>query len=179
MWFRRDLRLGDNPALLAACEAGAAVPLFVLDPALWGPSGKVRRAYLRASLTALDRSLGGRLVVRHGDPVTVLPAITAEAGAGSVHLAADFGPYGARRDRLGAEALDGARVRFEPLGSPYAVAPGRVLKGDGSRYRVHTPFQRAWSEHGWRAPAGRPENPTWVDLPSDGLPEAQVPQGVT
>src|SRR4051794_24435924 len=38
MWFRRDLRLGDNPALLEACADGSVLPLFLLDPALWGPA---------------------------------------------------------------------------------------------------------------------------------------------
>ena len=51
MWFRRDLRIGDNPALLEAA-ADDVLPLFVLDPALWGPAGPVRRAYLGASLRA-------------------------------------------------------------------------------------------------------------------------------
>jgi deoxyribodipyrimidine photo-lyase len=177
MWFRRDLRLSDNPALLAACDAGAVVPLFVVDPALWEPSGQVRRAYLSASLAALDRSLGGALVVRHGDPVAVVPRVAAEASAAAVHVAADFGPYGSRRDQQVADALEAAGVRFERLGSPYAVAPGRVLKPDGTRYRVYTPFQRAWSEHGWRAPVGPPTAPEWVDLPSDRLPQEEPPQG--
>ncbi len=56
MWFRRDLRLADNPALLEACADGPVLPLFVLDPALWGPSGPVRRAYLGR----LAAGLGGR-----------------------------------------------------------------------------------------------------------------------
>ena len=70
MWFRRDLRLGDNPALLGACESDGVLPLFVLDPALWEPSGVPRRAYLAASLRAVDeslRDLGGGLSVRRGD----------------------------------------------------------------------------------------------------------------
>src|SRR5690348_293391 len=79
MWFRRDLRLRDNPALLAAAADGAGVlPLFVMDPALWRPAGPTRRAYLLRSLAALDADLrgrGGRLVVRHGDPVEVLPRV--------------------------------------------------------------------------------------------------------
>jgi deoxyribodipyrimidine photo-lyase len=55
MWFRRDLRLLDNPALLEAAAAstdGRVVPLFVLDPALWEPAGHVRQAYLIASLSS-------------------------------------------------------------------------------------------------------------------------------
>ena len=72
MWFRRDLRLADNPALIAAAEDGDVLPLFVLDPALWGPSGPSRRAYLGASLRSLDASLRQRrtqLSVVRGDPV--------------------------------------------------------------------------------------------------------------
>src|SRR5689334_11407668 len=98
MWFRRDLRLHDNPALLAACAADEVVPLFVLDPHLWERAGQVRRAYLAASLRALDESLGGHLVVRRGDPREVVPAVAREVAALTVHLAADYGPYGSRRD---------------------------------------------------------------------------------
>ena len=78
MWFRRDLRLADNPALLAAVDAaradgdGRIVPLFVVDPALWLPSGAVRLAYLDESLRALDASMGDALLLQHGDPVEVV-----------------------------------------------------------------------------------------------------------
>ena len=99
MWFRRDLRLEDNPALLEACATTPDVLLlFVVDPRLWKPAGATRRAYLAASLAALDESVGGRLVVRRGDPVREVARAAAEVGAGSVHIAADFGPYGSRRD---------------------------------------------------------------------------------
>jgi deoxyribodipyrimidine photo-lyase len=133
MWFRRDLRLSDNPALLAAVEAaradgdGRVVPLFVVDPALWLPSGPIRLAYLDASLRALDASMGDALLLQHGDPVDVLPEVVQAAGATSVHVAADFGPYGRSRDDAVAAALDVPLVR---TGSPYAVAPGRVTKDD-------------------------------------------------
>src|SRR4051794_13753137 len=128
MWFRRDLRLGDNPALLAACAAGEVVPLFVLDPLLWGRSGPARRAYLAASLRELDTDLGGALVVRHGDPVHVVTDIAAEVDAATVHAAADFGPYGRVRDEDVAAKLTAAGRELSRLGSPYAVAPGRVRK---------------------------------------------------
>jgi len=156
MWFRRDLRLRDNPALLAAISAaraegdGRVIPLFILDPALWQPSGPIRQAYLAASLTALSRSLSGALHLREGDPREVLPALVQATGATSVHLAADYGPYGQARDRVLEGVLGERLVR---TGSAYAVAPGRVTKDDGTPYRVYTPFYRAWLRHGWRAPA--------------------------
>ncbi len=186
LWFRRDLRRHDNPALLAALDAARAdgddtvVPLFVLDPRLWEPAGAARRAWLSRSLHALDASLGGALVVRHGDPATVVPEVAAAAGAATVHVAADFGPYGAARDRTVAEVLEAAGRRLVRTGSPYAVAPGRVLKSDGTAYRVYTPFHRAWEAHGWRAPAEDPGRwPSWRrdrsgPLASEGVPAARA-----
>ncbi len=180
MWFRRDLRLEDNPALLEACTGGADVlPLFVVDPRLWDAAGPARRTYLAASLAALDASLGGRLVVRHGDPVPEVARAADEVGADSVHVSSDFGPYGACRDEAVARALSGHDVELRRTGSPYAVAPGTVVNGSGEGYQVFTPFARAWADHGWRGPAGRPApEQAWVDAPSQGIPDVEVPDGL-
>ena len=80
----------------------------MLDPALWGPAGLSRRAYLAASLRALDASLrqrsGGLAVVR-GDPVRQVVLAAKAVGASRVHVAADYGPYGHRRDADVEQAL--------------------------------------------------------------------------
>ena len=178
MWFRRDLRLLDNPALLAAITAACestddrVVPLFVLDEALWGPAGSVRKAYLSRSLDALRTSLDGSLLIRRGDPEHVVPEVVRAAGATSVHIAEDFGPYGRARDIAVEQAL--GSVPLIRTGSPYAVAPGRVKKDDGTAYRVFTPFYRGWMRHGWRAPAEDipAEVKWWLPVATDGLPEA-------
>ena len=180
MWFRRDLRLLDNPALLAAIAEGPVVPVFVIDPRLWDTAGDVRLAYLCDSLRSLNTSLGGHLVIRRGDPVDVIPALVAETRANSVHIAADFAPYGMERDAAVESALGSAPL--VRTGSPYAIAPGRVTKDNGSAYRVFTPFYRAWFRHGWRAPADAPaEGLDWVatGIASDPLPEHAAPETVT
>ena len=177
LWLRRDLRRHDHPALgAAAAESGDVVALYVLDPVLWDGAGDVRRAWLARSLAAFDSSLGGRLVVRHGDPRTVVPEVAAAARAATVHVSADHAPYGVRRDDAVEEALVADGRRLERTGSPYAVSPGRVRKGDGTPYRVYTPFYRAWLAHGWRAPAPDAD-PEWVartrgPLSSQGIPAA-------
>jgi deoxyribodipyrimidine photo-lyase len=178
MWFRRDLRLADNPALLAACAADEVVPLFVVDPVLWRASGRTRRVYLLRSLAALDDSLGGALVVRKGDPVKVVPQVAREVGALTVHHAADYGPYGSRRDEAVREALLADDVETQPLGSPYAVAPGRIRNGSGDPYKVYSAYQRAWAEHGWRGPVDAPTGVTWADLKSHQWPDASLPDGM-
>ncbi len=176
MWFRRDLRLADNPALARAAEDGEVLGLFVLDPALTRPSGAARLAVLYRSLRALDSQLGGRLVVRHGSPANVLPRVVSEIGASAVHAAHDFGPYGRERDDAVAQALDVDLVR---TGSAYAVDPGTVVKGsDGTGFQVYTPFYRAWFDHGWQKPEPAPRV-NWIEAPSDGVPQdPRLPAGL-
>ena len=179
MWFRRDLRLGDNPALLEAAGDGPVLPLFVLDPALWGPAGPSRRAYLGASLRALDgqlRKRRTRLSVVRGRPERRVVLAAREVGAERVHVAADFGPYGHRRDLEVERALADAGIELVRTGSPYAVAPGRVLNGSGDPYQVFTPFGRAWADHGWRAPVDPPSGASWVELDATtDVPEPTLP----
>ncbi|MDP3890023.1 deoxyribodipyrimidine photo-lyase [Nocardioides sp.] len=178
LWFRRDLRLADHPALLAACAGGTddVLPLFVVDPRLWGAAGTPRRAYLAASLRDLRERLDGRLTLRTGDPVEVVPQVAREVEATAVHVTADCGPYGAARDRAVEEALGVPLVR---TGSPYAVTPGRVLTQQGDPYRVFTPFLRSWAEHGWREPAGAPpDDQRWVGVAGEEIPAAEPPDGM-
>ena len=171
-WFRRDLRLGDNPMLGAAAAVdGEVVPLFVVDPAVWQPASDVRRAYLVDSLRALDADLGGQLLLKHGDPVERVVEVARAAGATQVHIASDFGPYGVQRDARVRAALAEQGIELIETGSPYAVAPGRVTKDDGTAYRVYTPFYRAWMRHGWRAPAPDIEATYVMPVECDGYPE--------
>ncbi|MGB0098767.1 MAG: deoxyribodipyrimidine photo-lyase [Nocardioides sp.] len=176
MWFRRDLRLTDNPALVEAAADGPVLALFVLDPTLWDPAGPSRRAYLGASLRALDAPVA----VRRGDPVEQVVVAAREVGAGRVHVAADYGPYGGRRDRAVGSALAEHGIELVRTGSPYAVAPGRVTNGSGDPYKVYTPFHRAWAEHGWRGPVGAPTDSDWLE-PGSGttaITDLDLPDGL-
>ena len=173
LWFRRDLRLNDHPALLAAATDGPVAAVFVLDDALRRPSGAPRLAFLYRSLRALDADLrerGGQLIIRSGTPEDVVPALAREVGARSVHVSADFNPYGSARDARVAQAL--GEIPLTATGSPYAVAPGRVVKPDGDPYKVYTPFYRAWREHGCRPPA---EPPTTDVAWRAGVPSRDIP----
>ncbi len=177
MWFRRDLRLADNPALVAAVEAARAddaevVGLYVLDDALWSAAGANRLAYLVDSLAALDAACGGRLVLRRGDPRSVVPDVARAVGAREVHAAASHEPRGRRRDEAVRAVLAERDAELVETGSAYAVSPGRLRTGGGTPYRVFTPFRQAWLDHGWRAPAHRPREIPWAALRSEDPPRA-------
>ncbi|HEU5483365.1 MAG TPA: deoxyribodipyrimidine photo-lyase [Microlunatus sp.] len=167
-WVRRDFRLGDNPALRAALDDGVVLPLFVLDPVLLRSAGTARRAWMEAALHALDadlRSAGGPgLSVLRGKPQNVVPRVAKEVGAKRVHVAADFGPYGRRRDETVADALDAAGRELVRTGSPYAVAPGTLANKAGDPFQVFSPFHRTWLDHGVHdpAPAVRASGADWI-----------------
>jgi deoxyribodipyrimidine photo-lyase len=169
MWFRRDLRLADNPALIAAGADGAeVVPVFVVDPR-FADSGAPRLAYLHNALASLDSSIrehgGAGLAVRHGDPVDVIPALAAEVSADTVFVARDYSPYGRRRDAAVKAALTADERHLRGVGSPYAVAPGSVSKDDGTPYAVFTPFSKVWRRVGWDPPVDAPADDfRWADL---------------
>ena len=75
VWFRRDLRLADNPTLRRALdECDEIIPVFVVDDRFWSRAGANRRWFLSGCLADLDEQLGGRLVVRRDDPATASPS---------------------------------------------------------------------------------------------------------
>lgn len=175
VWFRSDLRLGDNPAWAAATRSHErVVALFVLDPVLWEGAGARRRDQLAAHLRALDhglRSGGGRLRVRRGDPRELVPAEAGAVGAARVFWNDDVTPYAVRRDAAVAAELPG---RVEAWSGRFVHAPGRVLTGDGGPFRVFPPFYRRWRETPWELwPA--PGSARVDGDAGDGIPEAGPP----
>ena len=178
-WFRRDLRLNDNPALLAAiAESDEIIPVFILDPRQIKKLGDKGKAYLAQSLQLLDQSLDNNLHVIAGDPLTVLKDLIKKHSATSVHISASYEPIDSKEDLK----IESAGVKLIRTGSPYAVAPGRVRKpSDDTPYRVYTPFYKAWSLHGWRKPADKPKSINAIKPSSDAraFPDWKVPNGVT
>ena len=129
VWFRRDLRVHDHPALTAAVEAAdEVIPLFVFDgPLLAGrwPSAN-RTWFMRESVVALSEALavrGGGLHVLSGRPADVVPALATELGASDVYVTRDAAPYGRRRDRAVADRLAAGGIAFHPKRGLYVHEP--------------------------------------------------------
>ncbi|MDX6766299.1 MAG: deoxyribodipyrimidine photo-lyase [Candidatus Methylacidiphilales bacterium] len=177
VWFRRDLRLEDNTALhRALSEAEQIVPVFVFDPKILSSPdvGGRRVAYLLACLDSLDKNLrhiGGRLILREGDPVTALRELAREAGAEAVFWNKDYEPFSLKRDAA-VEAMCGSSgLAFRAFDDQCVHAPGTVLKQDGTPYTVFTPFSRAWKEKPEPSPWPRPKS---IRVPG-GLAGAALP----
>ena len=159
-WFRRDLRISDNPALLAALAEGDEVlPIFIVDQAISDRAGTFRRSYLASALKNLDKALAGNLQVFNGDAVEILQKLTKKYNAISIHCAKQYAPYGVALEKRISES--GINLNF--TGCDYAVDPGKVRKPDGTPYKVYTPFFKAWSAIGWERPYNAPKSPKWAN----------------
>jgi deoxyribodipyrimidine photo-lyase len=162
VWFRRDLRVADHPALLAALEAAdQVVPVFVADRTLLDgrPSGPNRRSFLHGALASLARDLedlGGRLLVRQGDPVQVVPALARTFAADAVWCSRDFTPYAGRRDTAVGRALRADGRRLHALPGNYLSDFDEVRTTGGDPFRVYSPYARAAKAAAWDDPVPAP-----------------------
>lgn len=149
IWFRRDLRLADNPALSAGIERGEVVPVFIIDPTLLNSErvGTKRVAWLAANLRALDESLrerGSRLIVRRGEPAGVLRQLAHETQAAQVLFNLDVTPYARRRDERVALELEQHGLTVETFDDVTLHHPEEVVTLTGRPYQVFTAFKKAW-----------------------------------
>jgi deoxyribodipyrimidine photo-lyase len=179
VWYRRDLRVRDQPALRAALDAhDRVIPVFCLDDGLLhgrhesGP----RTQFLLECLEDLDARLhvrGGGLVIRHGPPERELVELARETGAEEVHYTTDVSPFARRRDERTLGAFRDAGVR--PVAHPGLTVVddvGAVRTQAGKPYTVFTPFHRAWLDVERREVLAGPRSVP--ELPS-GLRKGRVP----
>ena len=141
--------------------------MFVIERSLVLAAGPSRRAYLRRSVAALDESLGGRLVVRDGDPAAVLTQLARSVGAREVFATGDATPWSRARDRRVEAEMEGAGVRVHLVDSPYVVAPGTLATASGGPYRVFGAYERAWRPLASAATPGPANAPAWRRVVSD------------
>ncbi len=148
VWFRRDLRLTDNPALQAALDSGARiVPVYIHAPeeeAPWAP-GAASRWWLHQSLAALELSLqrhGSRLVIRRGPTLPALQALVAATGAEAVYWNRLYEPALRERDAQVKAALRADGLGAESFNSALLFEPWALQTQGGQPYRVFSPFWR-------------------------------------
>lgn len=165
LWLRRDLRLADQAALVAACAAGPVIPVYVLDDDTprHRRMGGASRWWLHHSLASLGAALearGSRLILRRGKCEDVLAALAAECGAREVHALHHYEPWWRNAERAVAQ-----RLVLRLHHGNYLAPPGTVLTGSGTPFKIYTPFWRALCERMPPAPPlGVPER---IPAPGD------------
>jgi deoxyribodipyrimidine photo-lyase len=158
VWFRRDLRLTDNPALEQACRYyDRIVPVYVFDPqaeGCWAP-GAAGRWWLHHSLEALAKELeglGSRLILAQGDTAGELRRVRRVTGADAVLWNRIYEPAFVERDSKLKTRLRADGLTVHSCASSLLFEPWDLLKSDETPYLVFTPFwkqmQKRWSPPG-------------------------------
>lgn len=169
VWFRQDLRLGDNPALVSAVKAGTVLPVYILDDVNSGEfqMGGASRVWLHHSLSALNMSLDGNLNVYFGDAREIISEIVTRMDAERVFWNRCFEPWRVSRDEDIELSLRGLRVDVGIFNGSLLWRPEDVLKSDGTPYKVFTPFYRRGC-----LGAGAPREPLATPYEIDSLRDA-------
>ncbi len=145
LWFRRDLRLADNPALMSAVSTrGFVVPVFVFDGA--GDIGRAQHGWLCASLASLRHALGAlgfHLVVRQGTAAMALAALARETGAERVVWTRRIEPFATLEQEAVARALVGQGVAIESHAPNLLFDPRAIAPASGGFYKVFGAFSKA------------------------------------
>ena len=148
VWFRHDLRLDDNPALLAAAARGSVVPVFIWEPeeeAPWQP-GAASRWWLHHSLLQLAERLekvGCPLVTRRGPSLKALQQLAKETKATHVVWNRRYEPAVVKRDTVIKKALTADGLTVESFGGGLLYEPVHIATKQGKPYQVFTPFWRS------------------------------------
>ena len=147
VWFRRDLRTTDHPALYAAAETGKpVVALYIRETDLTYPMGAASDWFLHHALTALEEELSVPLIIREGAAREVLPDVVRATGADAVHWGRRYQKDAIDIDAALKESLKADGVSVESHNTMLMSEPWEVKTGSGGNYRVFTPFYRKFRE---------------------------------
>ena len=174
-WFRQDLRLSDNPALDSAAQYETLIPIYILDEVNSGEfkMGAASKWWLHQSLTKLNESLDGKLLVYQGNPHEILNKLIEEQEVSYVTWNRCYEPWRIDRDKEIKRNFEDKNVAVESFSASLLWEPWTISKDDGTPYRVFTPFYKkgCLNSEEPRLPAGKVDlsNLYSEDLSSDSI----------
>jgi len=167
-WTRRDFRLSDNPALVAACDSGAPViAVFLCDEVVegHGAAPKWRLGLGAEAFASALEAAGSRLIFRRGRALDCLKGLIAETGATAVHWNRLYDPKARARDEGVKSALKEAGIAAVSHAGHLIHEPWTVETGTGGFYKVYTPFWKAVRGREVAEPLAVPSIPAPADWP--------------
>ena len=151
-WFRRDLRIDDNPGLYEAlANSKNVIPIFIFDTNIIDnlPSDDNRIKFIWHSLSLLNERLkevGSKLNVFKGNPLEVFKKIILKYRLTSVYVNRDYEKYSIKRDKEINNFLNENKIAFNASKDHVLFEPNEILKSDGTPYTVFTPYSKKWFE---------------------------------
>ncbi|MFT7432983.1 MAG: deoxyribodipyrimidine photo-lyase [Alphaproteobacteria bacterium] len=141
-WFRQDLRLSDNPALFHAVKEGDTIPIYILDESETGYMGATSKVWLHHALASLNESLNGKLVILKGDPAKIIPTVMSKLSINSIYWNKCYEPWRIPKDKELKKALTQEKMNVHSFNGSLLWEPWENLKGDGTPYKVFTPYYK-------------------------------------
>ncbi len=147
VWFRRDLRVADNPALAAACKRGGPViALYIHDEQGFFAPGGAQKWFLHHALKSLEASLCAhniKLVLRNGAETDVITKLARESGATAIYWNRRYVADDITTDRVIKASLKEAGVETGSFNAALIREPWEIETQSGGPYRVFTPFWKS------------------------------------
>ena len=142
VWFRQDLRIGDNPALVAAVKSGSLLPIYIVDDenAAEARMGAASRVWLHHSLEKLNQSLEGHLQFFSGDALAIIRQLNDVYNISAVYWNRCYEPWRITRDSRIKKYLHSNNIAAHSFNASLLWEPWTVLKKDATPYKVFTPF---------------------------------------
>ena len=144
VWFRQDLRINDNPALIHAAKKGRVLPIYILDDvnAAADQLGSASRVWLHHSLQLLNQSLNGQLSVFRGNAIDVIAQLTDTQNIQSVSWNRCYEPWRIQRDATIKSNLKSTGIDCQSFNASLLWEPWTILKKDETPYKVFTPYYK-------------------------------------
>ena len=176
LWFQRDLRLSDHPALCHAAKRSEVVPVFVWEDSP-GPNslGGASKYWLHHSLRALRAALeahGVRLLLLRGDPLAAIPQLLDRVGADAIVWNRRYEPQAIATATSLKAILTARGIEAKSFKAGLLFEPWEIANQQGNFFKVFTPFWKHCLAQSGQigAPLGVPALlPSTHSLPSEDL----------
>ena len=144
VWFRQDLRLSDNPALVEASSLGKILPIYILDDQAPDPFkiGEASKIWLHHSLNSLNESLNGKLNVYAGNMSEIIGRLIDKYGISKIFGNACYEPWHINQESKVKDICRRKCIDYKLFNSSYLWAPNQILKSDGTYYKVFTAYKK-------------------------------------
>ncbi len=149
VWFRRDLRLSDNPALTAAVKRSETIlPVFIWSPnehGSWAPGG-ASKWWLHHSLSGLGKAFAEKdceLLILEGPSEKTILELVKKTSADFVVWNRLYEPAAVKRDEKIKKSLKESGIGVESFNGSLLLEPWENMNQSGKPYKVFTPFWKS------------------------------------
>ena len=149
-WFRRDLRIEDNTALIQALNSSnSIIPIFIFDTSIIKnlPKDDARISFIYSQLVRINillKSFNSSLLVLHGNPEELILDLVQKKNIGALYSNLDYEPYALARDEKITNSLEEFNIPHLQFKDQVIFEPKEILKDDGNPYTVYTPYKKKW-----------------------------------